>query len=113
MQCVSPRGRLQLVRGQVLGSARSSMQGGAWWSALIVLLLTFAVARSTATAGWVNGIDVIPLIALGGAVFMADLAPLPVPWPPGLGAGAPPGPGGAFRQAWAFLTRLHPGAGVN
>src|SRR5258707_2900162 len=99
MQSVSPRGRLQLVPGQVLGSARSSMQGGAWWSALIVLLLTFAVARSTATAGWVNGIDVIPLIALGGALFMAVLAAPPGPWPPAPGAGTIPGAGVAFIQA--------------
>ena len=68
MQSVSPSGRLQLFPGRVWGSARSSMQGGQWWSALLVLLLTFAIARSTATAGWVNGIDVIPLIALGGAL---------------------------------------------
>jgi len=107
MQSVSPRGRLQLVPGQVLGSARSSMQGGAWWSALIVLLLTFAVARSTATAGWVNGIDVIPLIALGGAVFMAVLAALPVPWPLALGAGTILGPVVAFIQAWPSMHALH------
>jgi len=98
---------MQLVPGQVLGSARSSMQGGAWWSALIVLLLTFAVARSTATAGWVNGIDVIPLIALGGALFMAVLAALPIPWPLALGAGTILGPVVAFIQAWPSMHALH------
>src|SRR5258706_12884981 len=106
MQSVSPRGRLQLVPGQVLGSARSSMQGGAWWSALIVLLLTFAVARSTATAGWVNGIDVIPLIALGGAVFMAVLAVPPVPRPLDLGPGAILGPGVGFLLACPSIAPL-------
>ncbi len=107
MQSVSPRGRLQLVPGQMLGSARSSMQGGLWWSALLVLLLTFAVARSTATAGWVNGIDVIPLIALGGALFMAVLAALPVPWPLALGAGTILGPVVAFIQAWPSMHAVH------
>src|SRR5467141_2770027 len=107
MQSVSPRGRMQLVPGQVLGSARSSMQGGAWWSALIVLLLTFTVARSTATAAWVNGIDIIPLIALGGALFMAVLAALPVPWPLALGAGTILGPVVAFIQAWPSMHALH------
>jgi transglutaminase-like putative cysteine protease len=98
---------MQLVPGQMLGSARSSMQGGLWWSALLVLLLTFAVARSTATAGWVNGIDVIPLIALGGALFMAVLAALPVPWPLALAAGTILGPVVAFIQAWPAMHALH------
>src|SRR3979409_1058775 len=99
MQSVSPSGRLQLFPARMWGSARSSMQGGLWWSLLLVLLLTFAVARSTATAGWVNGIDVIPLIAFGGALFMAVLAVLPVPWPVALGAGMVLGPVVAFVQA--------------
>jgi transglutaminase-like putative cysteine protease len=89
------------------GSARLSMQGGLWWSLLLVLLLTFAVARSTATAGWVNGIDVIPLIAFGGALFMAVLAVLPVPWPAALGAGMVLGPVVAFVQAWPAMHALH------
>src|SRR5882672_1918360 len=107
MQSVSPSGRLQLVPGRVWGGARSSMQGGLWWSALLVLLLTFAIARSTATAGWVNGIDVIPFIALSGAMFMAVLAVLPVPWPVALGAGTILGPVVAFVQAWPTMHALH------
>jgi transglutaminase-like putative cysteine protease len=83
------------------------MQGGLWWSALLVLLLTFAVARSTATAGWVDGIDVIPLIALGGALFMAVLAVLPIPWPVALGTGMILGPVVAFVQAWPAIHALH------
>jgi transglutaminase-like putative cysteine protease len=83
------------------------MQGGLWWSALLVLLLTFTVARSTATAGWVSGIDIIPLIALGGALFMAVLAALPVPWPLALGAGTILGPVVAFVQAWPSMHALH------
>src|SRR5260370_21097135 len=63
------------------------MGGGVRWSSRIVLLLTYASASSTATAGWVNGVEVIPLVALGGALLMAGLAGLPVPWPASLGLG--------------------------
>src|SRR5260370_8287412 len=85
MQFASPSERLALARGELWGRARSSMGGGVLWSALIVFLLTYAIASSTATAGWVNGVEVIPLVALGGALLMAGLAVLPVPWPPSLG----------------------------
>jgi transglutaminase-like putative cysteine protease len=107
MQSASLNGRLQLGPARMWDSARASMQGGLWWSALLVLLLTFAVARSTATAGWVNGIDIIPLIALAGAFFMAVLAVLPVPWPFALGAGMILGPVVAFIQAWPEMHALH------
>jgi transglutaminase-like putative cysteine protease len=89
------------------------MQGGLWWSALLVLLLTLAISRSTATAGWVSGIDVIPLIALGGALFMAVLAMLPVPWPAALGAGMILGPVVAFMQAWPVMHALHRSDALN
>ena len=107
MQSASLSGRLQLAPGRVWDGARSSMQGGLWWSALLVLLLTFAISRSTATVGWVSGIDVIPLIALGGALFMAVLAVLPVPWPAALGLGTILGPVVAFVQAWPVMHALH------
>src|SRR5258708_15672639 len=81
MQWGSPSARLALAPGQLWGRARSSMGGGGLWSALIVCLLTYAIASSTATAAWVAGIEIIPLIALGGAVLMAVLAVSPVPWP--------------------------------
>src|SRR5260370_21478685 len=68
------------------------MGGGVRWSSRIVLLLTYASASSTATAGWVNGVEVIPLVALGGALLMAGLAVLPVPWPASLGLGFVLGP---------------------
>jgi transglutaminase-like putative cysteine protease len=113
MQSASPSGRLQLGPGRIWDGARSSMQGGLWWSALLVLLLTFAIARSTATAAWVDGIEVIPLIALAGAFFMAVLAVLPVPWPAGLGAGLILGPVVAAVQAWPAMHALHPQDALN
>src|ERR1700693_5548108 len=108
MQFGSPDARLALAPVQLWGRARSSMGGGVVWSALIVFLLTYAIASSTATAAWVNGIQVIPLIALGGAVLMAVLAVLPVPWPAGLGVGMILGPVVAATQAWPAMHAQHP-----
>src|SRR6202035_733985 len=92
MQSASPSAPFRLAPGMVWDRARSSMGGGALWSALIVFLLTFAIAESTATAAWVGGIEVIPLIALGGAILMAVLAVLPVGWPVAIGTGMVLGP---------------------
>src|ERR1700693_5539737 len=108
MQFGSPDARLALAPVQLWGRARSSMGGGVVWSALIVFLLTYAIASSTATAAWVNGIQVIPLIALGGAVLMAVLAVLPVPWPAGLGLGMILGPIVALIAAGPALHAAHP-----
>ena len=108
MQFASPSGRLVLARGQLWGRARSSLGGGVLWSALIVFLLTYAIASSTATAGWVGGVEVIPLVALGGALLMAVLAVLPVPWPAGLGLGMILGPIVALIAAGPALHAAHP-----
>ncbi|HVS50379.1 MAG TPA: transglutaminase domain-containing protein [Candidatus Dormibacteraeota bacterium] len=108
MQSASLSTRLQLARGHMWGGARSSMGGGVVWSALIVFLLTFAVARSTATAAWVNGIDVITLVALIGAALMGVLALTPIPWPVGLGLGMILGPVAALIAAGPVLHATHP-----
>ncbi|HEY4914489.1 MAG TPA: transglutaminase domain-containing protein [Candidatus Dormibacteraeota bacterium] len=107
MQSASPSTRFTLAPEQLWGRARSSMGGGVLWSALMVFLLTYAIARSTATAAWVAGIDVIPAIALGGALLMAVLAVLPVPWPAGLGVGMVLGPVVAATQAWPAIHAQH------
>src|SRR5260370_2886436 len=106
-QFASPSERLALARGELWGRARSSMGGGVLWSALIVSLLTYAIASSTATAGWVNGVEVIPLVALGGALLMAGLAVLPVPWPASLGLGFVLGPIVALVAAGPALHAAH------
>src|ERR1700694_4751685 len=108
MQFASPSGRLALARGQLWSRARSSVGGGVLWSALIVFLLTYAIASSTSTAGWVSGIEVIPLVALGGALLMAVLAVLPVPWPTALGLGMVLGPLVALIAAGPALPAAHP-----
>ena len=113
MQSGSLSARLQLGPERLWNGARSSMQGGVIWSALLVFLLTFSIARSTATAGWVNGIDVITPIALTGALLMAVLAVLPIPWPAGLGASLILGPMLAAVQAWPAMHALHPQDALN
>jgi transglutaminase-like putative cysteine protease len=84
------------------------MRGGLGWSALLIVLLTLVIARSTATAGWVDGIDVVTFVALGGAVVMGALALSPLPWGAGLGAGLIAGPIVAAVAAGPALRALHP-----
>jgi Transglutaminase-like superfamily/Domain of unknown function (DUF4129) len=113
MQSASLSTRLQLAPGRVLDRARSSTKDGTLWSALIVFLLAFTIARSTAAAGWTAGIDVIPLIALGGAVLMAVLAVSPVPWPAGLGIGLILSPVVAVVAAWPIIHARWPQEAVD
>jgi hypothetical protein len=113
MQSASFSSRLQLAQGQLWNGARLTMGGGVLWSALIVFLLTFAVARSTATAAWVSGIDVIPLVALCGALLLAVFAVLPIPWPLGLGVGMIVGPIAAAVAAWPTIHAHNPQDVVN
>src|SRR5512135_2565938 len=108
MQSVSPRARLQLGGELVMERARASLGGGLLWSAILVLLLTLAIARSTAAAAWVGGIDVITPVALAGAIAVGVLALLPVPWPAGLGAGLVLAPIVALNAAAAAIHQAHP-----
>src|ERR1700686_1788128 len=103
MQSASLSTRLQLAPGRAWDRARSSTKDGVLWSALIVFLLVFTIARSTAAAGWTPGIDVIPSIALGGALLLAVLALSPVPWPAGLGIGMILSPVVAVTAAWPVI----------
>lgn len=110
MQSASPSPRFQvaLIPGRVWGRTRSSLTGGAAWSFVLIVLLTIAVARSTATAGWVVGIDVVTPVALGGAVLMGVLAVIPIPWGVALGLGFVAGPIVAAIAAGPFLHLAHP-----
>src|SRR5437773_2297410 len=81
MRYVSPSGRLvgpeaafntgMSRREQLWDRARESVGGGRFWTALLVLLLTVTVARSTSTGLWVDGIDVIIYLAVPGAAAFA------------------------------------------
>lgn len=111
MQSASPnsaRRRLAIVPGLMWGRVRATLPGAVVWSAVLVLLLTSAVARSTATAGWVAGIEVVPLVALGGALLMGVLAVLPIPWAAALVAGLVLGPVVAALAAAPQFHTQHP-----
>ncbi len=108
MQSVSASGRLQLQAGAAWERTRESLGGGRVWSAILVLLLTFTVARSTATVHWVDGIDVITLVALTGALVMGILALLPIAEPLSLLAGAVLAPVAAVVGAWPQIHAHHP-----
>src|SRR5438067_4192274 len=117
MRYVSPSGRLVSPEDafrdspQVLlwDRVRESIGGGRFWSAVLVILLTITVARSTATVRWVDNIDVILWVALAGALVMGVLAVLPVREPIGLGIGALLAPVAALIGAWPQLHHSHPG----
>lgn len=97
-----------LLGSAVLERARTWLGGGRIWSVGIVILLTLAIGKSTATVRWVDGIDVVVPIAILGAVLMSVLALLPVREPVGLGAGAILGPIAAFIGAWPRMHAAHP-----
>ena len=88
--------------------ARESMGAGRFWSAVLVILLTITIARSTSTVHWVDGIEVITLIALLGAVLMGALAVTPVRDPIALGAGFVLSPVAAYVGAWPQIHDRHP-----
>src|SRR5439155_1088229 len=118
MRYVSPEGRLAGPeaafestldrRGLIWGRARDAMEGGRLWSALLVLLLTLTVARSTTTVQWVTGIDVVNVIAVVAALLMGTLAVLPVREPIALGIGFALSPVVALIGAWPQMHLRHP-----
>ena len=85
------------------------MGGGVLWSALLVFLLTYAIASSTATAAWVTGHRGRSRSSRSAAaLLMAVLAVLPVPWPTGLALGMILGPFVALIAAGPTLHAAHP-----
>jgi transglutaminase-like putative cysteine protease len=87
---------------------RDALPGGVLWTSLLVFLLTLAVSKSTVTAEWVNGIEVVPLVALVGAILMGLLALTPIPWGAGVAIGMAIGPFAAGVAAWPALHANHP-----
>src|SRR5438093_3446487 len=108
MRYVSPSGRLVSPEAAFDDSPQAliwerihdAVGGGRFWSAVLVLLLTFTVARSTSTVRWVDGIDVIVWVALAGAVVLGVLAVLSVREPLSLGVGLVLAPVAAFAGGW-------------
>jgi len=118
MRYGSPEGRLGLpgeafdedvgLGGRIWELVRETMGAGRFWSAALVILITFSVARSTAAVHWVDGIEVITPIALLGALLMGALALSPISDPIALGAGFVLSPVVAFVGAWPQIHLRHP-----
>src|SRR5260370_31403960 len=96
------------VTSAVCGRARERLGGGRFWSAAIVLLLTLAVSKSTASVEGVAGIDVVVPIAILAAALMSLFALLPIAEPIGLGVGAVAGLVAAVVGAWPKMHASHP-----
>jgi len=105
MQSASARYPLQLVQ-----RTRDALPGGVVWTSVLVFLLTLAIAKSTVTAQWVTGvgIEVVPLVAISGAILMGLLALTPIPWAACLAVGLVLGPVAAGLAAWPALHAGHP-----
>src|SRR5438128_6542731 len=96
-------------RAGIFHRTREGLPGGALWTSALVFLLTLAIAKSTVTAEWVPGIEVVTMVALVGAVFMGLLAVLPIPWGAGVAIGMVAGPIAAAVASWPALNAGHPG----
>ncbi len=103
MQSVSPS-----FPSRVMQRTREALPGGVLWTSLLVFFLTLAVSKSTVTAQWVTGIEVVPLVALVGAIVMGLLALTPIPWGAGVAIGMVIGPVAAGVAAWPALHAEHP-----
>ena len=112
MQSASHRGLLDIEylptrREKMWERAREWMGGGRLVAGILVLLLTISIAKSTATAAWVPGIDAIVTIAVIAALLMGVLAVVPIPEALGLGVGLLLAPVGAVWAAWPQLHAQH------
>src|SRR6267143_594694 len=102
MQSASPNFYLRFAQ-----RTREGLPGGVVWTSLLVFLLTLALAKSTVTAQWVGGMDIVTLVALAGAIVMGMLALLPIPWALGIVLGIVLGPVVAGFAAWPALHAAH------
>src|ERR1700730_433055 len=93
---------------QAISRTRAALPGGVLWTSIIIFLLTLALSKSTVTAQWVGGIEVVPLVALSGAIVMGVLALTPIPWAAGLAIGMVLGPIVAGYASWPALHAAHP-----
>src|SRR5260370_8713666 len=94
---------------QLVQRTRAALPGGILWTSILVFLLTLAMAKSIVTAQWVVGvgIEVVPLVAIGGAILMGLLALTPINWAACLAIGMVLGPAVAAFAAWPSLHAEH------
>ncbi|HET7421056.1 MAG TPA: transglutaminase domain-containing protein [Candidatus Dormibacteraeota bacterium] len=114
MQSASRKGLLDIEyiptrRELMWEQAREWMGAGRLGAGVLVLLLTITIAKSTATVGWVDGIDVIVWLAVAAAVLMGLLAVLPLAEPIALGIGLVAAPLAAVTAAWPQILHEHRG----
>ena len=104
MQSASASYPMQLVQ-----RTQAALPGGVVWTSILVFLLTLALAKSIVTAQWVIGvgIEVVPLVAIGGAILLGLLALTPIPWAACLAMGMVLGPVVAGFAAWPSLHAEH------
>src|SRR2546428_3908530 len=102
MQSVSPDFYLKFAQ-----RTREGLPGGVVWTSLLVFLLTLALAKSTVTAEWVGGIEIVTVVAVAGAIVLGMLALWPMPWAVGIGLGIVLGPVVAGFAAWPALHAAH------
>jgi transglutaminase-like putative cysteine protease len=87
---------------------RESLPGGVVWTSLLVFLLTLAVSKSTVSAQWVGGIEVVTIVAVLGAICLGILAVTPIPSVAGVAIGMVIGPLVAGFAAGPALHAAHP-----
>ena len=97
-----------IAESEIWERARQWLGGGRFWSLLFVLLLSVSVSKSTATARWVEGIDVVTPIAIAAALGVGILALLRVRDAIALGVAAVIAPAVAVLGAWPRLQAAHP-----
>ena len=97
-----------ITRAAIFDRARDWLGGGRLWTALLVLLVTISVSRSTATFHWVDGIEVVVPVAIAAALLMSVLALSPLRAPIGLGIGVILAPLVAIVGSWPRIHADHP-----
>lgn len=111
MQSASPSGRLRLdveaVQAALRDRVREAMSGRIWLL-ILVFLLTYNVAASTASFHWVDGIEVVISLSLLAALVTAALALSPLPDWVGITAGAALTGPAALIASWSLIHQHHP-----
>jgi transglutaminase-like putative cysteine protease len=87
---------------------REALPASTLWTALITFFLLLTIAKSTVSAAWVPGIEVAPMVAIGGAALMGVVAVTPLPWWLCVGTGMALGPVIAAVVAAPAFRQSHP-----
>ena len=62
----------------LLSRAQARLTGSTLFTSLLILLLVLAVSRSAASPAWMNGMGILPLVAIAGATITLILALSPL-----------------------------------